>query len=137
LHTNDAIGAIARLMDIGVSPKILSGNIIAIIAQRLARKLCKHCKREKVASEEECRIFGVDPSDPPTIYEKVGCEKCDHTGYKGRIAISEMIAINEEIDDIIYREGSKSELYDAARRTEFKAMPEDGILKVKKWNNRL
>ncbi len=132
LHTNDAIGAIPRLADIGVSARILSGNIIGIIAQRLARKLCQHCKKPKTATEEDCRILGLDSSNLPTIYEKGGCDRCSNTGYKGRIAISEIVMVNEEIDDLIFRGASKMELMSAVVKTEYKPMAEDGVDKVLK-----
>ncbi len=129
LHTNDAVGAISRLVDIGVSTRILSGNIIGIVAQRLARKLCSSCKRPRAMNEFECKVAGVDPANPPQVYEKVGCEKCNHVGYKGRIAISEIVIVNEEIDDLIFRSASKMELMNAIRKTTFIPMTEDGIQK--------
>ncbi len=132
LHTNDAIGAVPRLSDIGVNPKVLSGNIIGVIAQRLGRKLCKSCKKPKVATEYDCKILNVDPANPPTIYEKGGCDKCEYVGYKGRIAISEIVVINDEIDNLIFHGASKMELMEAVRKTEYKSMAEDGIDKVLK-----
>jgi general secretion pathway protein E/type IV pilus assembly protein PilB len=132
LHTNDAIGAIARLMDIGVNPRVLSGNIIGIIAQRLARKLCVHCKRQRPANDLECRIANLDVNNRPMVHERVGCEKCGNTGYKGRIAISEIIMVNEEIDDMVFRSASKLELLAAAKKTDFKPMTDDGIDKFLK-----
>lgn len=130
LHTNDAIGAIPRLMDIGVSPRVISGSIIAIVAQRLARKLCSNCKMKRRANEEECAILKADPKQPPEIYQAAGCDKCDYTGYKGRIAISEILSVNDRLDDMIYREASKIELYEAAMKTNFVPMADDGLEKV-------
>lgn len=127
LHTNDAVGAISRLVDIGVSTRILSGNIIGIVAQRLARKLCSHCKKPRTANEFECKVTGKDYSNPPQIFEKAGCDKCGHTGYKGRIAISEIVVVNEEIDDLIFRGASKMELMNAVKKTSFIPMTDDGI----------
>lgn len=128
LHTNDAVGAISRLVDIGVSTRILSGNIIGIVAQRLARKLCS-CKKPRAANEFECRVAKIDPANPPQVYEKVGCEKCGNSGYKGRIAISEIVIVNDEIDDFIFRGASKMEIMNAVRKTDFVPMAEDGIHK--------
>jgi general secretion pathway protein E/type IV pilus assembly protein PilB len=127
LHTNDAIGAIPRLVDIGVNQKILSGNIIGIIAQRLARKLCENCKAQRPANEFEIRVAKLDESNPPLIHEKKGCEKCSYTGYKGRIAISEVLMVNDEIDDLIFKGATRLELLSAVSRTEFKPMSDDGI----------
>jgi type IV pilus assembly protein PilB len=132
LHTNDAIGAVSRLVDIGVSTRILSGNIIGIIAQRLARKLCGNCKKQRPANEFECKVLEFDPANPPMVYEKVGCEKCSHSGYKGRVAISEIVVINDELDDLIFKSASKMELQKAANKTDYKPMSEDAIDKVKK-----
>ncbi len=132
LHTNDAIGAIARLVDIGVSPRMLSGNIIGIIAQRLIRKLCPHCKKPHEANDFECKVAGLDTNNRPTVYEKGGCEKCNNIGYKGRLAISEIIMVNEDIDDLIFKGASKMELLNAAKKTDFRPMTVDAIDKFLK-----
>jgi general secretion pathway protein E/type IV pilus assembly protein PilB len=130
LHTNDAIGAIARLIDIGVSPRIVSGNVICVIAQRLARKLCSSCKKERPANEKECKIIGCSEEDAPLLYERKGCEKCDYTGYKGRVAISEILLVNDEIDDLIYKESSKGDIYKVVMKSDFVPMADDGVDKV-------
>src|SRR5271169_6593456 len=75
LHTNDALGAIPRLGDIGVPAHLLAGSLICTMAQRLARKLCPYCRRQRQATREECRIIGYDPDDAPTICDPVGCDK--------------------------------------------------------------
>lgn len=130
LHTNDAIGALPRLMDIGVSPRIIAGNVICIVAQRLCRRLCPECKTRRTANEIECKIIGCDEKDAPEVYERAGCEKCDYTGYKGRVAISEIVLVNDEMDDLIYKEASKGELYEVAEQTDFIPMAKDGVDKV-------
>ncbi|MDX1950464.1 MAG: ATPase, T2SS/T4P/T4SS family [Rickettsiales bacterium] len=130
LHTNDAIGAIPRLIDIGVTPRILTGSIIAIVAQRLARKLCGHCKKERPANEFECKVLLKDPENPPMVFEHVGCEKCDYTGYKGRLAISEILLVDDKIDELIYEAASKVKFYEAAKTSEFIPMSDDGVDKV-------
>lgn len=132
LHTNDSFGAIPRLLDLGMKPGMLAGAIVAVFAQRLTRKLCGMCKVEYRASEEECRIMKVDPSDPPIIYKakKGGCEACNNQGYKGRIAVAEILLLDEELDEIIARNESKAELKSAAIRKGFKGMKDDGIFKV-------
>lgn len=130
LHTNDALGAIPRLLDIGVSPRILSGNIICIIAQRLARKLCDNCKEERPATEDECKILRKDPTNPPLIYAHKGCEKCDYDGYKGRMAVSEILLVDEKLDDMIGKEASKIEMMEVALKDGFLPMSEDGVDKV-------
>jgi general secretion pathway protein E/type IV pilus assembly protein PilB len=132
LHTNDAVGAIPRLIDIGVTSRMLAGSIIGIVAQRLARKLCGHCKKQRPANELECKILKVDINNPPLLYEANGCEKCEHTGYKGRIAMSEILILNDEIDELIYAGASKIKFAEAALRTEFIPMADDGLAKVLK-----
>ena len=88
LHTNSAIGAIPRLQDIGLLPDILAGNIIGVIAQRLIRRLCQHCKEGEIANSIERQLLGLSDDAPEaTIYRAVGCEHCNHQGYKGRLGI--------------------------------------------------
>ncbi len=129
LHTNDAAGAIPRLVDLGMRPTLMSGNIIGVIAQRLARKLCS-CKRSAPATPEECRILGVDPADPPVIAHPTGCEKCRHTGHSGRVAISEILPFTPEVDEMIIADASLSAIRREARKYGFIPMVEDGIAKV-------
>ena len=130
LHTNDSFGAIPRLLDLGLQPGMLAGSIIACFAQRLVRKLCQKCKQPYTASVEECKLLGVDASSPPTIYRSVGCPECSNAGYKGRVAVAEILYMDEELDSIIAANGHKSELKAVARKNGFKSMLDDGILKV-------
>lgn len=130
LHTNDALGVIPRLVDIGVPRTLLGGSLCCAMAQRLARRLCNACKREKVADADECRILGVDPASPPTIYEAVGCEKCNHKGYKGRIAIHEIFPVDREVDELIFNNASRKQLLEHAQQTGFVSMAQDGAWKV-------
>ncbi len=130
LHTNDSFGALPRLFDLGMVPGMIAGNIVSIFAQRLARTLCPHCKEAYIARDEECHILGV--SDTPEIFraKKGGCSMCDSKGYKGRVAIAEVLLFDEEMDDIVARKGSKSELKEIAEAKGFKNMREDGMIKV-------
>lgn len=128
LHTNDCFGAIPRLLDLGLQPGMLSGAIIASFAQRLVRRLCE-CKELKPASEEECRLMGVDPKDPPEIASAVGCDKCAG-GYKGRTAVVEILFTNEAINTVIAEGAHISRLKEVARQHGFKSMLDDGIEKV-------
>lgn len=130
LHTNDAIGAIARLVDIGVTQSLLSGNLICIIAQRLARRLCNHCKEEYSPNAKECEILGVDPNNPPKIYREKGCEKCGDLGFKGRIAIHEILPIDREVDEMISAGATRKELFKYARQHGMVPLAEDGLHKV-------
>lgn len=130
LHTNDAIGAIPRLTDIGVSPQLISGSVICIMAQRLARKLCPDCKRGEPANAEECRIMGISSEDPPIIYHRIGCDKCKNTGTKGRIGISEILPIDRGLDELIAKEVTRQVMVDYALDHGLIPMVEDGIGKV-------
>lgn len=130
LHTNDCFGALPRLLDLGLKPGMLAGSIIASFAQRLVRRLCPDCKEAKTATEEECKLLGVDPSKPPIIHHAVGCPRCNNMGYKGRLAIAEILVMDEELDDIIANNGHKSALKAKAMEKGFKPMSEDGIQKI-------
>lgn len=130
LHTNDAVGAIPRLIDIGLQPGLLSGAIIGVIAQRLARKLCVHCKEIKTATAEECRIMQVDANNPPEVAHHVGCEKCNHTGYKGRVGLVEILPMDRDMDDLIAKNSSRKELYNYAIGRGFKTLIDDGVAKI-------
>src|SRR5690606_30002452 len=101
LHTNDCFGALPRLIDLGLQPGMIAGAIIASFAQRLVRRLCPECKKAGPATGEECELLGVDPAKPPTIYHKVGCAKCGQQGYKGRVAVAEILLFDEELDDLL------------------------------------
>ena len=132
LHTNDSFGAIPRLLDLGLKPGMVAGNIISVFAQRLVRKVCKECRVPHTATEAECKIMKVDPKNAPTIYEakQGGCPACTGLGYKGRIAVAEILFMDEDLDEIIARNGSKAELKKLAVEKGFKNMKDDGILKV-------
>jgi general secretion pathway protein E/type IV pilus assembly protein PilB len=132
LHTNDAIGAIARLADIGIQRNLLSGSLICVMAQRLTRKLCEHCKKAVVATADECRILGLYPENPSTIYQHVGCKKCEGKGFKGRIAICEILAINKGLDELIATNATRQVMLDYAIKHGFLPMIEDGVDKVLK-----
>src|SRR3954462_11980377 len=101
LHTNSAVGAIPRLLDIGIVPDILAGNIIGVVAQRLVRKLCKHCKQPHEASASERSLLGTAADRTPKLYRGVGCDQCDYQGYRGRMAIMEILKVDDELDELI------------------------------------
>jgi type II secretory ATPase GspE/PulE/Tfp pilus assembly ATPase PilB-like protein len=130
LHTNDALGAITRLTELGLEPGMIAGNITAILAQRLARKLCPHCRSGRPASAEECRILGVEADAPPQIFDPVGCDACRQTGYRGRLPVTELLPMDEELDEIIASRGTRSALKAAALQKGYRTMAEDGIAKV-------
>ncbi len=130
LHTNSALGAIPRLLDIGIVPDILAGNIIGVIAQRLIRRLCKHCKQAYEGSPAECKILGARPDRPTTLYRAVGCDHCDYQGYRGRLAIMELLKLDGELDEMIARRVTARELLKAAVAKGFRTLADDGIRRV-------
>ncbi|QBE66672.1 GspE/PulE family protein [Pseudoduganella lutea] len=131
LHTNSAVGAIPRLLDIGVIADVLAGNIIGIIAQRLVRRLCMHCREAVEADDLERRLLGLDEDAPPaTIYRAVGCQRCTHQGYKGRVAIMELLKMNAELDELVARRAAVRELRAAARAAGFRSLVDDGMRRV-------
>ncbi len=132
LHTNDSFGAISRLIDLGLKPGMIAGALVAVFAQRLARRLCSSCKESYVPTEEECRLLGVNSARPPKIYKahQGGCHACAGQGYKGRVAIAEILLMDEELDDIIAEGGSKAELKSSAYKKGFKSLKDDGVQKV-------
>ena len=130
LHTNNAIGVIPRLVDIGVPNYLLSGQMICCIAQRLVRKLCTACRAPRPATADECGLLGVDAADPPALHDGVGCAECDHIGHRGRTAVVEILPINDEIDELIAVGGTRAALRAAADRNGYRTMAEDGRDKV-------
>ena len=131
LHTSSAIGSVARLLDIGILPDIMAGNIIGIVAQRLVRRLCPHCKETVIADDVERRLLGLaTDAAPVSICRAVGCERCAHQGYKGRLAIMEILKMTAELDELTARRASLRELKSAARAAGFKALVDDGMRRV-------
>lgn len=130
LHTNSAIGAIPRLLDIGILPDILAGNIIGIVAQRLIRTLCPHCKYSYRPDSTERKILGLPHNDETTLYRAAGCDLCYHQGYKGRRAIMEIFKMDSDIDDLISRRASMRDLKHSALEKGFRPLAQDGIRRV-------
>jgi len=128
LHTNDAAGAITRLIDMGVEPFLLSSTIIACVAQRLVRIICEHCKVPYEPDDEEIRSVGADPDEwrSKTFYCGTGCEKCRHTGYKGRLAIFEMMPLWSEIKSLTVSRAPTNVIKDKAQSLGMRTLLEDG-----------
>ena len=129
LHTNSALGVFPRLMDIGIQPGILSGNIIGVVAQRLVRKLCPHCKEAYTPDEHEIHILGWKENDAP-IYRPTGCPACDHKGYKGRMALIELLRMDPELDELVANDAPLHEIRRAAFEHGYHPLAEDGIKRV-------
>ncbi|MDH5426329.1 MAG: GspE/PulE family protein, partial [Gammaproteobacteria bacterium] len=124
LHTNSAIGVFPRLIDIGVSPEILAGNIIGVISQRLVRQLCQHCKKEKQVDGMERALFGFDES-VATIYESEGCPRCNYVGYKGRFALMEVLRMDSDLDEMIVNQSSMNDFSQVAVEKGFISIQDD------------
>ena len=110
LHTNSAAGSINRLINMGVEGYLLADSLVGIIAQRLVRRLCPYCKKPHLITDTERRIMGIRADVNPEIYEPVGCERCDNTGYSGRIGIYEIMKITPPLKELISKNASVSEL---------------------------
>nr|VFK27091.1 MAG: general secretion pathway protein E/type IV pilus assembly protein PilB [Candidatus Kentron sp. MB] len=130
LHTNSALGALPRLIDIGVSPGIMAGNIIGIVGQRLVRRLCGHCKEAVLPTDKECRLLGIDSVSPGPIYRAVGCRMCDGYGYRGRLALIELLRFDPEIDELVASEASIRTINHLAVTKGFTNLADDGVQKV-------
>ena len=131
LHTNSALGAIPRLLDIGVLPDIMAGNIIGIVAQRLVRRLCRNCRKPYPAEAHECKLLGRDAGrPPPVIYRAAGCEQCEYQGYRGRIAIMELLRLDTDLDDAISRRAPMREIRELAHAKGYRPLSDDGLRRV-------
>jgi general secretion pathway protein E/type IV pilus assembly protein PilB len=137
LHTNSAIGAIPRLLDIGVSRSIMSGNIIGIIAQRLARKLCVHCKEPYEPEEFERKLLSISDHDNVQLFHAKGCEKCNNIGYKGRLAVLETLRFTSELDELLLDGASQHALLSTAMDNGFSTMANSGIRWIKQGQTTL
>jgi type IV-A pilus assembly ATPase PilB len=132
LHTNDAPSAVARLVDIGVQPFLVSSAVRAIMAQRLVRKLCQKCKEPYELTEAEIQSLGLDSTQlaDATIMKGRGCEACKNLGYKGRMGIFEIFQIDDEVRHMINEKAATIELRKRAREMGMRTLREDGIRKV-------
>jgi type II secretory ATPase GspE/PulE/Tfp pilus assembly ATPase PilB-like protein len=118
-------------MDIGILPGILSGNIIGVIAQRLVRKLCPRCKEAYTPDEHEARILGADPENPPQIYRPTGCPACSQKGYKGRLALIEVLRMDPTLDELVASHAPLHDIRRAAFEHGYRPLAEDGLQRVR------
>lgn len=131
LHTNDSISTVTRLIDMGVEPFLVASSLSGIIAQRLVRRVCRDCAEEQVPSKRETEIFAKRGMKIDKIVRGRGCASCNMTGYKGRLAVHEVLVINDEIRRIIMNGESFSKLRDTAMKYKTIFLIDDGLLKVK------
>ncbi len=116
LHTNTAVGAVTRLRDMGVEAFLLASSVVGVLAQRLVRELCPHCKEAHRASEAECAQLGVTPASAPIIYRPQGCAQCNQQGYIGRRGLYELVVFDEQMRSLIHENANEQELESHARR---------------------
>jgi len=133
LHTNDAPSTISRLLNMGVEPFLVSASVVLILAQRLCRKICEHCKEEDSMPESALLDIGFTPDEAKTMkcYKGQGCSKCGDTGYKGRIALYEVMPVKDDLKELILRGGSASELKKTAVQLGMKTLRMSGLTKIK------
>jgi len=128
LHTRDAPAALGRLIDMGIEPFLISSAIDCVVAQRLVRVLCQHCKQPSKAPESVLAEYGLCGGE---AFEPVGCPRCGHSGYRGRIGIYEVMSVGEEIRSLVLDRASVDEIAAAAERGGMRRMREDGIAKAR------
>ena len=130
LHTNDAPSSLTRLVDMGVEPFLISSSVIGIIAQRLVRKICPHCKEAYIPSAEALKELAIAVNPGMKFYRGKGCKNCKNSGYKGRIGIFEMLIPNDKIRDMILAKVSSNQIKKVASESGMKTLREDGLAKV-------
>ena len=130
LHTNSAAGAVVRLIDMGIEPFLVASALRGVVAQRLVRRICPHCKTAYAASIEEKAYLNVDADAELTLYKGAGCGHCRGTGYMGRMALQEVMPVLPELKKFILKETQESVLFDEARKFGAASMREDGVRKV-------
>jgi len=132
LHTNDSAGAITRLLNIGIESYLISSSVEGIIAQRLVRTICRHCKSEYQPEEEAIRELDINPGEDikRTFYKATGCGQCRYTGYIGRTAIYEMLLITDAIRDLIMQKAPANIIKQKARDNGMATLRENGWQKI-------
>jgi type IV pilus assembly protein PilB len=131
LHTNDAASAIARLVEMGIEPFLVASAIDCVVAQRLARKLCQHCKERQIITAEELRNNGIRSQFDMEAYGARGCPRCSHSGYKGRVGLYEVMAVTDEIRKLALARAPGPEIAEVAVRQGMRLLRDDGIEKVR------
>jgi type IV pilus assembly protein PilB len=131
LHTNDAPGAITRLMKMGIEPFLTASSVDCVVAQRLARKLCSHCKRRTVVPPEALGEMGMRIGGDLEAYEPVGCARCSQSGYRGRVGIYSVMKMSERIKDMTVSLAAEADIATAAREEGMLTLREDGLRKVR------
>jgi type IV pilus assembly protein PilB len=129
LHTNDAVSSITRLTDMGLEPYLVAASLNGVVAQRLVRKLCPHCKEKREIEKNDLKYLN-DP-ELKEAYFAVGCNKCDNSGYDGRLAIQEIFEVDNKVKEMISDNESKEKITEYAKEKGMVTLKEDGIAKIK------
>ena len=131
VHANDAPGTITRLLDIGIAPFLVGSCLNLVMAQRLVRRLCNNCKEEYTPSKQELGLVGLDPSRvPSTLYKAKGCAECRNTGYKGRLAIFEMIPMARDLRKLVFDNANEDDIRQTSLKNGMQTLREAGIARI-------
>ena len=130
LHTNDAAGAVSRLLDFGVEPYLVSSSLICVMAQRLVRRVCPDCKKNYAPTPNELRELAITDGQKAEFYIGAGCPKCFETGYRGRTGIYELMLINDDIRELVYHRESAQNIKKKALELGMQTLRMDGARKA-------
>ncbi len=132
LHTNDAPSSVARLLDLGLEPFLVTATLDAIVAQRLVRRICTHCKESYEPTEEQLLELQLTPDDVEgrVFYRGTGCPHCNHQGYRGRVALFEIMVLDDELKELIMQHGSTNVLRNEARKRGMRTLRQAGLLAI-------
>lgn len=130
LHTNDAPSSITRLINIGLEPFLIGAAVRAVLAQRLVRKLCQHCKVQAPCSEERAEFMVLQGMDPDSVWSAKGCDRCRNTGYSGRVGVYELLTVDDSLRDIIARNPNVSEFRRLCMERGMSTLRQDGMAKA-------
>lgn len=131
LHTNDAVGAVARLRDFGIPPFAINSALLCVGAQRLVRKVCPHCAKACAPTEDQMHAYGISPADAGSFVQGEGCSECMNSGYKGRVGVYEVLRVTPSVQRVIESEGSTNDIRDAAYVSGMRQMWQDGLEKAR------
>ena len=130
LHTNDAAGAITRLQDMGIDTYLISSSVIAVMAQRLVRKICMNCSEQDMLTDEEAELLDIDLMMFPQLMRGTGCERCANTGYRGRVGLYELLVISDEIRHVIGGGGDANQIRNQAIKEDMRTLRKDALDKL-------
>ena len=131
LHTSDSAGAITRLIDMGIAPFLIASSLGLVIAERLVRLLCPQCREPFLVTEKNQQDLGIDFDSSLQLFKPIGCEKCDNSGYRGRLGIYEMLPISHSIEELIMEKGASTSIFRQAQNEGLISLRDSGLEKAK------